>query len=82
MCASVSLMCNEGGGVLAGPAGRSGSLVCLKVSLFVLISSGLPTATAVCLPPDGEVLVEGLVEEYFFSRKSPNIMGPFYVKVP
>ena len=34
--------------------------MCLKASLFVLISSGLPTAAAVSLPPDGEVLVEGV----------------------
>ena len=28
------------------------------------------------------MIMFGLVEEYFFSRKSPNIMGPFYVKSP
>ena len=59
-------MCNEGGGVLAGPDGRAGSLVCLKVSLFVLISSGLPTAAAVCLPPDKEILVLFFFFFFFF----------------
>ena len=31
---------------------------------------------------DQTLLTVGLVEEYFFSRKSPNIMGLFYVKSP